>query len=99
MTPTEQDKELRENVTKCFTDTEMQHDDELTYFDTDQTIDNLMKLIEDVVRDRMTEVVNELPPTIISVPTANYKVERQVISQVLVDRDVLLERITGAQSR
>lgn len=45
MTPTEQDKELREQIVKCFTDTQMTHDPELTLFDTDQTIENIMQLI------------------------------------------------------
>lgn len=37
--------ELRKQVVKCFTDTQMTHDPELTLFDTDQTIENLMQLI------------------------------------------------------
>ena len=45
MTPTEQDNELREAIVKCFTDTQMTRDPELTLFDTDQTIENIMQLI------------------------------------------------------
>ena len=45
MTPEEQDKELREQIVKCFTDTQMTHDPELTLFDTNQTIENIMQLI------------------------------------------------------
>lgn len=45
----EQDR-LREEIRQCFTDTEMQHDVEMTLFDTDITIDNLQALIAREVR-------------------------------------------------
>jgi len=43
--PSEGVGELRKEIRKCFTDTEMQRDDELTLFDTDQTIENIEHLI------------------------------------------------------
>lgn len=39
-------EELQQRVRKCFTDTEMEYDEEITYFDTDQTIENLVQLIK-----------------------------------------------------
>lgn len=50
---------IKEQLRKCFTDTEMEHDDELILFDTDQTIKNLEALIDRVVE----EVIGEDEPT------------------------------------
>ena len=38
------DSELEKQIKKCFTDTQMAHDEELELFDTDQTIKNISAL-------------------------------------------------------
>ena len=47
--------ELPKRIRKCFTDTQMEHDDELTLFDTEQTIDNLLDLMSEYGDARFRE--------------------------------------------
>lgn len=51
---------LRDKVRKCFTDTEMEHDDDLMLFDIEQTITNLVAFFqaheEAAVRAKLQEL-------------------------------------------
>ena len=50
------DSELEKQIKKCFTDTQMAHDEELELFDTDQTIKNISALFI-AYKDKAVEAV------------------------------------------
>jgi len=62
MTNLPDDEGLREELKKCFVDTEMQHDDELTLFDTDMTIESIMALISQKILEARQDELGRVEP-------------------------------------
>lgn len=52
---------LRDKVRKCFTDTEMEHDDDLMLFDIEQTITNLVAFFQADKEIAVREALGRVP--------------------------------------
>lgn len=58
------DSELEKQIKKCFTDTQMAHDEELELFDTDQTIKNISALFIAYTNAEIAKVLDRLDKTL-----------------------------------